>query len=375
MWERSPEYEAYQKVLRETRGAAYTYQRLQWRDSVASLARSSGEEGNWVAVALPAGAPEGYGPGMEAAIREQLGSVGVADPRIPVGVLFIDAVAQAHPQAPPDVAMINAQEEVMVSTGAGNPFCFVVVPVRGVSEGTLLALERKWTDMVSTPPGSTGPPRPLGPCLLHAKYGTPGPRIFRWLWDGAYTFGMGDWGRGATLPSGEDSRFRRDLFGLRLRHFTSNPSLPLAEACLMGQEDACRKSVAGGPPHDFFSFYSYYWSDGDNRIAPDGSPLAFQTRLLYSLAFGSLDAFLLWDLEAEFGSERFQRFWSSEEGVEEAFQAAFGEPLGRWVMRWAQERIHPMTAAAPVPPGASLLTLLTVCLLAGMAVLVQRRRA
>ena len=37
----------------------------------------------------------------------------------------------------------------------------------------------------------------------------------------------------------------------------------------------------------------------------------------------------------EFGREKFQKFWSSDQPFEVAFQSAFGETLGAWTARWA----------------------------------------
>lgn len=38
----------------------------------------------------------------------------------------------------------------------------------------------------------------------------------------------------------------------------------------------------------------------------------------------------------EFGRERFRRFWQSDRPIDEAFQEAFGEPLGHYTARWAK---------------------------------------
>lgn len=38
-----------------------------------------------------------------------------------------------------------------------------------------------------------------------------------------------------------------------------------------------------------------------------------------------------------FGREKFQRFWSSDLPLEQAFQAAFGESLGHWTARWSHD--------------------------------------
>ncbi len=52
------------------------------------------------------------------------------------------------------------------------------------------------------------------------------------------------------------------------------------------------------------------------------------------------------DLEAEFGRDRFARFWTSDQSVEDAFAAAFDEPIGAWTMRWAQDRMGPQKSGS-----------------------------
>ena len=140
----------------------------------------------------------------------------------------------------------------------------------------------------------------------------------------------------------------------------------------MGDDAACLRSVT-----ESASYYAYWTgSPRESGLAPDGSPLAMDTRFRrQERAFGNLDLHMLWDLERRQGPERFQRFWSSEAELEDAFHAAFGEPLGAWVRAWAQGYLGPVHAAGPVPLGASVLTLLAVLLFAGVAVLVRRRPA
>ncbi len=370
---RTPEYVAHRTVLTKMRRQAYIYQRLLWRDSLSSLARSARDAGQGITVALPEGAPEGYASGLREAVREQFLELGVARPQVTLGVVFMDARAMTHPRSPSDQGLRNTREELFLSNDAGNLYCIRVVPLRRSGEEKWMGLDRKWTDMVTLPPGRDGAPAPLGPCLLHAKYGPPGEGVFRWLWSVGYSFG-----RTALHPrtgsSGQTTvDLSRDPFGLRFGYFWSGGNLlPPAESCLMGDEDACLRAVT--EPEGYNTYW--YGNPPDRGLAPDGSPLARETDFRYTeRAFGTLDAYMLWDLEREYGRERFQRFWSSEADIEEAFHAAFGEPMGAWVRRWAQGHLGPLHAATPVPLRASLLTLLTVVVLGLLAVRVQRRRA
>ena len=46
---------------------------------------------------------------------------------------------------------------------------------------------------------------------------------------------------------------------------------------------------------------------------------------------------MLDQLEREFGSAAFARFWSSGAPMPQAFANAFGTSLGSWVQRWASD--------------------------------------
>ena len=86
-----------------------------------------------------------------------------------------------------------------------------------------------------------------------------------------------------------------------------------------------------------------------------------------------LDAFLLFALEEEFGTDRFGAFWRSPQEPAEAFHEAFGEPMGAWVMRWLRSYMDPTPRGPGVPAQATLFSLLALGLLAGVAVRYGRR--
>ncbi len=73
------------------------------------------------------------------------------------------------------------------------------------------------------------------------------------------------------------------------------------------------------------------------------------------------------DLEAEFGRDRFARFWTSDQTVEDAFVTAFGEPIGVWTMRWAQDRMGYQKAGPSTDAQSVLLTLVTLLACVGIA--------
>ena len=64
---------------------------------------------------------------------------------------------------------------------------------------------------------------------------------------------------------------------------------------------------------------------------------------------------------------RSARFWTSDLTAEEAFAAAFGEPIETWTMPWAQDRLG-VQKATPSTNGLSvLLTLVTLLACVGIA--------
>ena len=166
----------------------------------------------------------------------------------------------------------------------------------------------------------------LGPCAQFLIHGTPGPAIRSWLSQGAAQFAMRH--VGARSPfAGLDPLERlfikignQGLFGMR--RATNEGG---THKCLAGDEQACRESVLDV-----------------KRAAPYrfGSDLpAFLHLELMNSQFYTYEESLFYDLEQEFGREAFGRFWTSDQDVDASFQAAFGLPIGAWVMGWAQARL------------------------------------
>jgi hypothetical protein len=94
----------------------------------------------------------------------------------------------------------------------------------------------------------------------------------------------------------------------------------------------------------------------------------------FNRPFGGRESGLLWDLQEEYGPERFLAFWGSELGFEEAFQAAFGTTFPQWVMGWAEREVGVLEASPAVPLGATLLSLVVIGGFAAFALARGRRR-
>jgi hypothetical protein len=170
----------------------------------------------------------------------------------------------------------------------------------------------------------------LGLCLLHAKFGRPGPGIADWLERGGAS--LATWFELAvrTIDS-SGSRSRRVSF--RERPFLDWEIYSGTEeglACRAGDVDTCGRLVLtpGGQV-----------SEG----APFVEPL-FRWRR----PFGAASAAYLSDLYRRMGRERFLRFWQSNLPVEQAFPAAFGQSAGEVTYAWWSHRTAEFRAG-PLP--------------------------
>ena len=368
-----PEREAYNRVVGEVHLKNWIYQRLQWRDSVAALARASGERGPLWRAAVPDSSPGWLLPGLERAIGAQLSAEEVHEPRVPVGVVFMEFLTGTYPSLSRGYSRYTDTREVYVGLQEDAPYCFLVVPVPG--PGT--TLESAWNRAVWAPADSSSTPNPLGPCALHAKYGTPGQGVLAWLARGGYATALGRSQSILRYPDSElSSRALLELtevsprallaLGRRVLWYRGSPE---AEACLAGKVQGCRTVLLEG-------LTSSRWSGGREGGTIEDS-LGLVTRIPehgFELPFEGGEYGLLWDLEEEFGPERFQIFWGSQLGMEEAFRSAFGVGAPEWVMAWGQKRLGRSKVGATVPLNAAALSLLTIGVLAGGALLLARRR-
>ena len=156
-----------------------------------------------------------------------------------------------------------------------------------------------------------GPPIDvLGPCSFHLVYGSPGPAVRRWLRDdGMSRLFRSPWPSGAYQSPPIDEH--RDIFGewknpTRGDQAYGRESV-VGEGCIAGHVDACRRAVLDPTAYvdpDSYPQLEEWVSSGYHRT---GEP------------FGGRDRTWMADLEAEFGRDRFARFWTSDQNVEDAF--------------------------------------------------------
>src|SRR5882672_8496095 len=77
----------------------------------------------------------------------------------------------------------------------------------------------------------------------------------------------------------------------------------------------------------------------------------------------------------DMGRDRFARFWRSSEPAEEAFAAAFGQPMDQWTAMWARNVAPDLPPFGPAPrPIAVLYAVGLAALAAGLAAAAVMRR-
>lgn len=352
--------------------------RLRLVDSLSARVLSS-SAGSVVVDLPPEVGPEEQNM-LSEAVNRQVDYLGEKAADMIVGVSYVDAQFGNHPEVQNKV---RGWPDFFSGTVDGQAFCLVVYPFFSIgptdprirrtlgevierNQRFLRSAIRSLTD--NTFAGNPdGPPIDvLGPCSIHLVHGSPGPAIRRWLRDdGMSRLARTPWpGGGYRFPPISK---HRGPFGewdpTRQNSSASYGTIStVGEGCLAGQADACRHAVLDPTAYEepeSFPELEQWISSGGSR---NGEP------------FGGRERTWMSDLESEFGLDRFARFWTSDEPVEDAFVAAFGEPIEMWTMRWAQERMG-IQRAGPSTDGLSmLLTLVTLLACVGIATATATRR-
>jgi hypothetical protein len=208
---------------------------------------------------------------------------------------------------------------------------------------------------------SEGRTNAAGACRPYLKYGMPGRHVGEWMARGASDFAL------APAPPADPSfsayrPVRRTFFGLNFFGFRAQ-SVEV-DRCLAGIPEGCLETVT--------SERTLMGRNGLEPYATD-AVLLEGIRSWFS-PFGNRDDYLLADLEAAFGPERFQRFWSSEQELPEAFRAAFGVELGEWVVSWVGGGMETTPPGPGLSKSAALGSMLAVSLMAALAGAWARKR-
>jgi hypothetical protein len=205
-----------------------------------------------------------------------------------------------------------------------------------------------------------------GTCEPYAKYGQPGPAISTWLEAGAIRFGTRR-GPQAVGPRVARSWFEEvdaPIFGLKRDRLLD--SSPAGGRCMAGDAGACLLAFLAPE-------IGAEW-DADRDYIVANSPATHMGRSIFVSARNRAEAHLFADLEGEFGTQAFSRFWTSEEAVPRAFESAFGEDAGAWMLRWVHAEIGAHQPGPGLRAGTPLLAILTLMALAATVSFMATRR-
>lgn len=354
-----PEVERFEALSTQSRREVGVLQAMRWSDSLSQLTLRTAEDG----VAYGAFGDQASADEMDTwgqAVRDYVGGLRLRDNDLLVGV-FLQPAGFGQPEDVPGPAIGGVHTYVGVRDGT--PYCLQIDPIptpQGVTDRSL-RFRTEWL-----------PENGIGECRLFARYGMPGEPVLRWLEHGAIRFAGGDAPRAERRRVSDDyGQFAPSLpagipiFGLVRPDVVDRN--PIVGRCLAGHEDACATTVLSAAP-------SARFGDADYEYIEANSPLTHNARAGSGRLFGFADQYLLADLEGDAGPEAFARFWTSDDEVPEAFEAAFGVDLGSWVREWAQEEAGVYEAGPGLGAGTGLASLLTLLALAGAACFVGMRR-
>jgi hypothetical protein len=234
------------------------------------------------------------------------------------------------------------------------------------------------------------------PCVLHAAFGPPGAAVQQWLTATRY---QGARSNRWLVPAPDEFGPWERLYSSMRQQLPRNAFFAIAE-------ETGTLDLAGllRPPYEYGAD-GVRCLNGDNRACSDmvlhpavttwpaaripvditmERTSAADPSVTFATVRGPRQTFVA-GLISQYGRERFQRFWSSQQPIEVAFQDAFGESLGAGVARWAHgEWLKTHDAefrSATILTGATLrpLWVLLLALYSGLAVLIStavaRRRS
>lgn len=350
----SPEEQHRNRLTDAVRRTNQALQTVRWADSLRPLVLEHGPEGAYLGLPSP-DAPRTRVEPVRALLSEEIPPD--RSGRAAVGVFFLASGTSGFPGAP-----TGRLDGYYFGEEEGTPYCFAVRAQGGPPGHDRLALPWGLDD---------GHVSLTGVCRWIHRYGLPEGAVRRWIEDrGAATATALRTFDGGILDNRQEGKVeRRGVFGFPggSDFLTAGRSFvwaldPLRDQCLAGRPDACVDLMLEGRSA---------WASFDALEARRRRASAFSATDRWGL--WRQDRFFLTTLEEEFGPERFRAFWTSRAPVPQAFEAAFGEPMGPWLLGW-YGRSTPIVRPGPAPRAAGVLGTLAVLLLAGLVATVLVRR-
>lgn len=350
---RSAERIRFQRLENEVRLTTGILFRQFWADSLS--ARVVAEAVDGVAVLVPPGGDgvEGQRLRFQERLRRQARARSTGD-------MVFGYVIQPHDHRKEDGAYsARSRTETYVGTRDGVDYCLQVRVDDAERIHDVLSRRLVGTDTWSAPYEHD-----LGPCGLYLTYGFPGGGIERWLEGGALEFAFEpplDFG---LTDLGDYEGIRRGVFGYGF--LARGDVAQVLDRCLAGVESACGRFLRDPTAS---SLVTPQQVEIVRRSPATGIGSAFSRR---SWVQGLRH--VLADLEADFGADAFQAFWTSPESFDAAFEGAFGITPGAWMVQRI-EKMHGVEKPGPgVPRHARSASMLTIAAFLGIAYWRRRER-
>jgi hypothetical protein len=334
-----PEVEHWGALLSDIALEREHLRRLTWLDSMTS-ALDANQSTPKVVMLVPASADAEAYEAFEGRLMDELGHFG--ERRADFGV-FLTAPSKPSPKPPYYPGWDHEHDEYYVGSHAGRAYCFVARlsanPTRALRNGG-------WG-------GSRifGPESILGPCGYVLRYGLPGPFLSEWLKTGSFSRGMNPPRRTVSRTAvrrDDDGRWKAKMVGGSLA----------GHSCVRREVSSCATIFLAPKATE----------EGVALQLTAAVPELWEVAGVHTNHLQYIDNQMFAELEAEFGQDRFARFWSSGKTAPEAFEEAFGVAPGVWVQAWARGYYLSGVAASDRVEAAAL----AVVLLLGSFVSVLR---
>ena len=189
----------------------------------------------------------------------------------------------------------------------------------------------------------------IGPCAYYGAFGLPGPGVRDWL-------------------------VRQEFSPLRDIGWTDDPlakpPMPMRRSNVSWWNARVMDLVACAA-EDRARCRSLLWGQPD----PNARGLQFADFEVPGVMVGWYGASTyLADMIAHYGRERFERFWTSDAPLEQAFEQAMGEPIEQYTMKWAQANVGVPDVGTPTRAVPALLAVAASLVVVGGAAALTRLR-
>ena len=342
---------------------------LEIRDSLATSYAVHAAPG--LTMAFDSSVPPRVASEVERLVRAKWERLGTRSNAPVLVALVLDSATTAHGFPRRYANVFSNPISVFLPRNAGAP-CMSVLRLNAAFSKMLPQVRATVTQTLEAPETIDAL---LGPCAYVASFGAPGAHVAEWLRSGGWSLArIAAWD--STSPPWtprSDARaywFRDQLATIGDPNWQTRQVIGLSGlACIAGETGRCAEA-AGAEAHE--TPRDTAWSN--SVVSTHGASAYFLLFAIRPTPLGAGDARLLSDMVRSIGDSAFRRFWTSDEGVTQAFRDASGESLDAWVRTWALHTYGPVPAGPSVPAQGLLAGAVAIAAGLALAIMLERRR-